>query len=222
MLKVNHLFVSFTKEYYTLNDISFELASGQKLVIVGNKESGRTAMLRAMLGLESMSKGEVFYKNISLEKIDFENDINVGYLPTTPVFLENKSVKQNIEYVLKLRKDNQKFLDAKVNNALVGYGLDFIKNNKVKELNYLDRIKLAIARLSVRNLDLLLIDDIFTKLSTNEKNKIIKSLKSLIKTNNASALIMVDNDDIASEFGYPKKYLIYGSLQDTENYEFNN
>lgn len=222
MLKVNHLFVSFTKEYYTLNDISFELSNGQKLVIVGNKESGRTAMLRTLLGLEPMSKGEVLYKNISLDKIDFENDINVGYLPATPVFLENKTVKQNIEYVLKIRKDNQKFLDAKVNNALVGYGLDFIKNNKVKELNYLDRIKLAIARLSVRNLDLLLIDDIFTRLSTNEKSKIIKSIKSLIKTNNASALIMADNDEVASEFGYPKKYLIYGSLQDIEKYDFNN
>ncbi len=216
MLKVEHLYVSFTKEFYTLNDICIDLKQNGKLVIVGSKESGRTAMLRTLVGLEPKAKGEIFFKNINLEKIDFANDVSVGYLPTNFAFLENKSVKQNIEYVLKIRNQDDGFMGAKVNNALIEYGLDYIKNKKVKDLNYLDRLKLAIARLSVRNIDIFLIDDVFEKLASLEKNKIIKSLKSLIKTNEASAIIMTDNEDVAKQFGYPKKYLVYGSLQDDE------
>ena len=154
MLKVEHLYVSFTKEYYTLNNINFHLKNGQKMVVIGSKESGRTALLRTLLGLESKVKGEISFKNIPLEKIDFENDISVGYLPATIPFIENKTVKQNIEYVIKIRDKNDPYMHVKVNNALISSGLDYLKNKKVKELNYLDRLKLALARLSVRNIDI--------------------------------------------------------------------
>ncbi len=220
MIKVNHLYVAFTKEFYTLNDISFEMQPGDKMVIVGGKESGRTAMLRTLVGLESIAKGEIFYKNISIDKVDFENDISLGYLPDMPSFLENKSVKQNIEYVLKIRKNDPVFMNAKVNNALVGYGLDFIKNKKCRELSIYERIRVAIARLSVRNLDVLFVDDIFTRLSEDEKKRVVKMLKELIKMNNATAIIMVESEDIAKAFGYNKKYLNYGTLTEEENHEF--
>lgn len=219
MLKVKHLYVSFTKEYYTLNDINFSLKNGEKLVIVGDKESGRTALLRTILGLESKVKGEITFKNIPLEKVDFENDISVGYLPASIPFLEKKTVKQNIEYVLKIRDKKDPYAYVKVNNALVGYGLDYIKNKKVKELGYLDRLKLGLARLSVRNIDIFLIDDIFTKISKLERPKIIKNIKDLLKTNNASAIIMTEEEEIANQFGFNKKFLVYGSLQDKKEIE---
>lgn len=218
MLKVEHLYVSYTKDYYTLNDITFELKHNQKMVIVGNKDSGRTVLLRTLVGLEDFAKGEVFIKNLPLDKVDFENDVSIGYLPTMPPFLEKKTVKQNIEYVLSIRKDNIAFMNEKVNNALVGSGLEYIKNKKVKELNYLERIKLAIARLSIRGVDIFFIDDIFTKLSSLERNKIIKLLKDLIKQNNATAIVMTDSEEIAEKFGYDKKYMVYGSLQDTPDF----
>lgn len=216
MLRVEHLYVSFTKEYYTLNDINFSLKSGQKLVVVGDKESGRTALIRTLLRLENKEKGEVFYKNIALEKIDFENDISIGYLPTSIPFFEKKTVKQNIEYVLKIRDKKDPYSQVKVNNALVSFGLDYIKNKKVKELSFLDRLKLALARLSVRNIEIFLIDDIFTKISKLERPKIIKIIKDLIKTNSATAIIMTEEEEIANAFGYDKKYMVYGSLQDTK------
>lgn len=217
MLKVNSLYVSFTKEYYTLNNINFELNSNQKLTIVGGKESGRTVLLRVLLGLEPIAKGEVFYKDISLDKIDFQNDISVGYLPVTPTFLEKKTVEDNIEYIVKLREKDKSYVSPKVSNALVEYGLEYIRKKKVKELSYYDRLKLALARLSTRNIDVLLIDDVFSNLSSMEKDKLIKQIKAIIKTQGCATLIMVDNDDVASKLGYNKKYLVYGSLQDDPN-----
>ena len=106
MLEINHLYVSFTKDYYTLNDINISLNAGEKLVIVGSKESGRTALLRTLVGLEPIAKGEIFYKNLPIDRVDPQSDISVGYLPAIPAFLDNKTVKQNIEYPLKIRKEN--------------------------------------------------------------------------------------------------------------------
>ena len=52
-----------------------------------------------------------------------------------------------------------------------------------------------------------------------EKEKIVKFIKNLIKGQSASALIMTDSDEIAGLFGYKKKYLVYGSLQDTPDFD---
>ena len=87
----------------------------------------------------------------------------------------------------------------------------------MKELNYYDRLKLALARLSIRTLDVLLIDDVFSNLSSIEKEKFIKQIKSIVKTQACSTLIMVDSDEVAGMFGYNKKYLVYGSLQDSKD-----
>ena len=215
MLKVEKLYVSFTKEYYTLNDINLHLKNGQKLVIVGDKESGRTALIRTLLRLENKVKGDIFYKNIPLEKVDFQNDLSVGYLPAVPVFMERKTVQENVEYVAKLRCKDKAYISAKVQNALVEYGLEYVKKKKMKELNYYDRIKVALARLSTRNIDLLLVDDVFDKLSTIEKDKTIKQIKAIIKGQGCASLIMTDSEGVADKLGYKKKYLIYGSLQDS-------
>ena len=219
MLEINHLYVSFTKDYYTLNDINISLNAGEKLVIVGSKESGRTALLRTLVGLEPIAKGEIFYKNLPIDRVDPQSDISVGYLPAIPAFLDNKTVKQNIEYPLKIRKENPAFYEAKVNNALISFGIEYLKNKKVKELNYLDKIKVALARLSIRNIELFYIDDIFAKISPVDRSSIIKNIKSMIKTNAAAAIIMTEEDEIAAQFGYKRKYLKFGSLLEEDEVE---
>ena len=219
MLKVNSLYVSFSKEYYTLNDISFQLGANEKMVIVGNKNSGRTVLLRVLVGLEPIAKGEIFYKNISLDKIDFQNDLSVGYLPVNSAFLEKKTVQENIEYVVKLRTKDKSYISAKTQNALNEYGLEYIKKKKVKEINYYDRVRLSLARLSTRNLDILLIDDVFSKLSSMERDKLIKQIKTLVKNHGCSVLVMAEDDDVAEKFGYNKKYLVYGSLKDSPDFD---
>lgn len=214
MLKIKSLYVSFVKEYFTLNNINLELSPSEKLVIIGSKDSGRSALLRTIVGLEAIAKGEILIKNMPLSRIDFESDVELGYVPANPAFLEKKTVVENIEYIVKLRNENKNFINAKVQNALNEYGLSFIKNKKVKELNYFDRLKLALARLSTRNIELLLIDDIFVTLSTMEKEKAIKLIKNLVKSQGCATLIMVDTQEVASMIGYKTKYLDYGSLSD--------
>lgn len=214
MLEINHLFVSFTKDYYTLNDINISLGTGEKLIIVGSKESGRTALLRTLVGLEPIAKGEINYKNIPIDRVDPQNDISIGYLPANPAFMDNKTVKQNIEYPLKIRKENPTYYEAKVNNALISFGIEYLKNKKIKELNYLDKVKVALARLSIRNIELFYIDDVFARISPIDRAPIIKNIKSLIKTNAAAAIIMTEEEEIAAQFGYKKKYLQFGSLVD--------
>lgn len=215
MLEVKNVFLSYNKDYFTLHDISFLLKDNEQLTILGSNDSGKSSLCRVIVGLDKINKGSIFINNINIEKIDFKNDIELGYIPTEFAFLNRKSIRQNLEYILKIRKLNKDTIAVKVNNALVNYNLDIIKNEKIKYLNYFEKIKVAIARLSLRNISVFIVDDIFAKLDSKEKSEICGYLKKLIKYNNATALILCSDEETADLFGYKKKKLNYGTL---ENY----
>jgi len=52
-----------------------------------------------------------------------------------------------------------------------------------------------------------------------EKDKLIKQIKSVIKNQSCTSLIMTESEEVADKFGYKKKYLIYGSLKDTPDFD---
>ena len=57
-----------------------------------------------------------------------------------------------------------------------------------------------------------LIDDIFDMLSEYEADKVIKSIKELIKQNSATAIVTASSDAIAKKFNYNTVHLKYGSI----------
>ena len=212
MIELEHIFVSYTKEFNTLQDISFTLGDGDKLVIVGEKESGRTALLRTIVGLDKCKSGTIVINGTPIDKINFKDDVSLGFLPSEPVFMENKSVEDNLKYVLDIRSTDKKLINLHVNNALTSYDIVNLKERKIKTLNRLERIKVALARLALRPLNVIIIDDVFDMLSDYESDRVIKSIKELIKTNNATAIVTAATDAIAKKFNYNTVHLKYGSI----------
>ena len=214
MIKIGDLYFSFAKEYYTLHDINFSLNKNEGAIIIGDKDSGKTSLVRLLLGLDKANSGSVLLNNIPVDKINFKADIQLGYISKDPPFIHNRSVEYNLRYLVKLRNKNKDLVDVKVKNTLISYNLYAIKNVKVNLLNYYDKLMLSIARLSIRNLDLLIIDDIFGSLNEKELGDIISNLKSLIKQNNCAVLITTDDEKISNHFKYNKFYLNLGTLLD--------
>ena len=76
---------------------------------------------------------------IPVNKINFKSDLNLGYLPKNPPFLYNKSIEDNIKYVVKLRNKNKDIVEVKVNNTLIMYNFYSIRNVKANHLNAFDK-----------------------------------------------------------------------------------
>jgi len=212
MLKVNNLFFAYTKEYNTLQNINFELPNKGIMFIYGKQESGRSSLLRILLGIEDSFKGEVLYDNIEVSKDLFKTTVSMGFLPEKVACIENQSVFKNLQYVLKIRNVNKAMQDVKINNALKCYGLELLKDEKMKNIGRFDRIKVALARLSLRKLDYIIVDDIFKEAPDSEVKYIITELKKMIKVNDAAAIIVSDNMDVAKGLKCDKYKLEFGEL----------
>ncbi|MDD4408933.1 MAG: ATP-binding cassette domain-containing protein, partial [Clostridia bacterium] len=179
MILIKNLYLRYIREYFALYDINLKIEQNESVAFLGEVESGKTSLLRILAKVEKYTKGEVYIKNIPLQKINYATDVNLGYIPATPVFFENKTVYDNLKYVLKVQKIKKTELETKINDALIEFKLENIKDTKIKALTLFEKYLISFARLSFRMLEIVLIDDIFENLKQEEQ----EVLKEIIKKN---------------------------------------
>ncbi len=194
MIELKNVFVAYNREYFALYDISLTLKSGDSVALSGDKGSGRTALLRVIAGLENIKKGEIYFDNTPLNRINFERDISLGYISTPPVFFENKTVYKNLEYVLKIRGIDKNLWKKQIDDVLKKFGIKSLENEKVGTLCGSDRRIVQFARLSLRKLNVLLCDDL--EIEEDEKifAKVIKSLKILLEVSEPEIFVIACTD----------------------------
>ena len=223
MIEIKDLCVAFSKEYDVLHNINLNVEKGEKIALVGEKESGKTMLLRSIAKLEDIKSGEILIDKNDVHKIDFKKEFSVGFVPRKFVFMQNKTVKQNLEYVLKIRKVDSATINLKVLNALKNYDIYGIANFKIKELSAYQKTLVQLARVSLRKVELYLIDDITCDLLDSEAEKIVYKLKMLMNDNAESTFIFAfKNIAIAQYLGLKIIKLKDGSIQEDEEIDENN
>ncbi len=217
MLSINHLFLKYTREFYALYDINLQVADGEKVAFVGADNSGKTSLLRVISKLEKPTKGEIYLHDRPLKKVNFKNDISAGYVPASPVFLENKTVYENFKYILNERKVPPAEIENKINDAVIEFSLEKIKDEKISNLSVEEKYILSLIRLSFRKLDFLMIDNIFENLSDFYIEIIEEILQKLVQP--STTLIVATTDEkLADRFCKRKIYFKNGSIVSANEY----
>ena len=211
MVEVKNLFLKYTREYYALYDINLNIEDGEAVACVGEDESGKTSLLRVLAKLEKATKGEVYIRDIPLEKVNFRTDLQAGYVPATPVFLEKKSVYENFKYILKGWGLTESEIENKINNVIIEFAIEKIKDTKIKDLSLEEKYVLSLIRLSLRELDLLMVDNIFDKLSEATMEVVVDLIKKL-KTKKTTLIVATTKPEIAQKFAKKMIYFKNGSI----------
>lgn len=196
MLNVNNVYLKYTKEYNTLNNINLQIENGEQVILFGEKESGKSSLIRVIAGLEKATKGEVLINNINVNKINYKADVSLGYVSSLGAFLENKTVEKNLEYVLKIRKLDKELIKSKVNGVMLSNNLSGLKDRKLKDLSDFDRMRVNLARLNLRKIDFLVCDDIFENFAEADATKLAKLVMEIISTNECASIVAVSNEKL--------------------------
>lgn len=217
MISIKNLYLSFTKEFDALHNVNLEISEGEKVALVGETDSGKTMLLRVIAKLEKIKSGEVYIKNINLKKLNFKEDIQVGFVPKSFVFLNNKTVRENLEYMLKMRNYDSATMNLKILMALRNFDIESIQNLKIKDLSAYQKTLVQLARISLRKIELYLIDDICSGLDKNEVQNILQKLKELIEQNTASTFLFAfTNEEYANWLGLKIIRLKDGAIVENE------
>ena len=202
MIKLVNLCLKFTKEYYALCNINLSIEKGERVCLLGESESGKTSLLRTIAGLENEYTGEAFINGQEIKSVDFKQDVNLAYLPRQSVFFDNKTLAYNVEYAIKLRdKTSSPYeIEQKVDDVLTSFDLIQKKDSKVKELSDFEKYLLALARTTVRKVDILLVDNIFDYLNEEEGNLLLSKIKELYYNENDICIFSSEEESKVLKF----------------------
>lgn len=158
-----------------LDNVSFSISDTDKIGVVGVNGTGKTTMLKLILGIEQPISG----------KIIKSGGMRINYLEQDPKFDESMSL---FDIIMKDSTKDNPILDYEVNSILSKLGFD---DSSVKPVNFSggQRKRLAIAKVLVTPCDILILDEPTNHLD----NALILWLeKYLIKWK--KGLIMVTHD----------------------------
>lgn len=213
MIRIKDMFLRYTREFYALYNINMLIEDGESVAFVGQDESGKTSLLRILAKLEKVTKGEVYIKDIPIEKLSYKDDVSAGYVPAKPVFLEKKSVYENFRYILKNWGYEEREIESKINDCIIEYSLEKIKDTLVKDLSREEQYILSLIRLTFRDLDLLMVDNIFDGMSDATLEVVLGLIRTLQKKK-TTLVVATTQDWIASRLCKRKIYFKHGSIVD--------
>lgn len=206
-----------------LLDINFSMCKNERIVFVGEAQSGKTTLLSLIAGVEFPTKGDIFLtdKNITNSKI---KEKNFGFVESGLQLKNFKSVKTSICYPLKIRKFNKALIEEKLLFVLKQCEMEKFANKKIKDLTCFQKVVTALARLSIVDRDLYLIDDIFEKLSNNDIDKLVEIINKLFF--DKSLIICTNSIEVAKKLQPDKIGILaystlcgFGKIYDREIFE---
>ena len=148
------------KDRFLVQDASFSLEKGSCLGIIGEDQSGKTSLIKAISGSLPISDGQVLFDGVDIqESPDVLKNINICLDP--PVFFKYQSVYDNISFLLSLAGDVSR---KKIMAVLDRFHLSSKKNKKVYSLSYYEKKLMALALAFITEPTLLILDEPFKNL----------------------------------------------------------
>jgi phospholipid/cholesterol/gamma-HCH transport system ATP-binding protein len=150
MIRIKNLYKSFNGRI-VLNDITVTFEPGKTNLIIGQSGSGKTVLLKSIVGLHEIDKGEIWYEDRLFNKLDFKEKKEIrkemGMLFQGSALFDSLTVEQNVMFPLDMFTDKsfEEKLD-RVNFCL--NRVNILNSNKLfpAELSGGMRKRVAIAR----------------------------------------------------------------------------
>lgn len=169
----------------TLNKVCFDVKTGEFLSILGPSGCGKTTILRILIGLLKPVGGSVEKDGIDITD-ETPSHRGMGIVFQNYALFENMTVLQNVEYALKIRKEN-KSKEARRNvreralAAIENMGLSEHVDKLPAMLSGGQQQRVAIARTLVLNPDIILFDEPMSALDVATRLSLRAELKRIQK-----------------------------------------
>ncbi|WP_321416629.1 ABC transporter ATP-binding protein [uncultured Desulfobacter sp.] len=184
------------KRHEILRDISFSINAGDFVIILGESGCGKTTLLNLIAGLEMPSSGRILVDGKAITGIHPSRSM----MFQQPVLIPWLTVKENVAYGCKIRKDSQD-LEYRVSQFLEIMGLASAANVKPDQLSLGMAQRVCLARALVGHPQVLLLDEPFASLDTFTQAHIQEELINLWMSENFTAIFVTHDIDEAIRLG---------------------
>jgi osmoprotectant transport system ATP-binding protein len=177
-------------------DVSFQVAPGETLVLLGRSGSGKTTTLKLINGLLEFSSGEIFIEGrAQLEWDPIRLRRRIGYVIQEVGLFPHWTVEQNVGMVPRLESWPESRVQARVQEMLQLVGLDMLKfaQRKPTELSGGQRQRVGVARALAADPPILLMDEPFGALDPVTRAELQREFR-VLTAQLQKAIVFVTHD----------------------------
>ncbi len=200
-----------------LAGVSLKVAPLDRLVIMGQSGSGKSTILRLILGILQPTAGEIFFKQFEISRLKRRKlqqvRAQIGMVYQYSALLSSRNVRDNIALPLEeLTRKTTAEIDQIVDEKLELVGMIESKNQMPSELSGGMRKRVSLARALVMDPELILFDEPSAGLDPVISSVIDELIISLTESAQVTSIIVTHEMDSAFRIGTRMAMLYQGEV----------
>ena len=202
-LELQHLSIHYPgRDSAAVNSVNMDLSQGEVGVLVGPSGCGKTSLLRAVAGLEPVSEGRILINQRLVsdpQKHVPAEDRRVGMVFQDFALFPHLSVEANVAYGL--HRSPSTVQRHRVSEVLSLVGLSDLNDRYPHQLSGGQQQRVALARALAPKPDLLLLDEPFSSLDIELRQRLAQDLRAILQSAGATALMVTHDQAEAFAMG---------------------
>ncbi|MEK6782578.1 MAG: ATP-binding cassette domain-containing protein [Bacteroidota bacterium] len=226
VLEIKNLSKSFGNNI-VLNHFNLNLRKGENLVVLGKSGSGKSVLIKCIIGLMIPEEGTIHILGQDVLTLDHEAldrlRMKIGFLFQSNALYDSMTVRENLEFPLRRHSMKKDLSPVKteelVIEALLNVGLEYTVDMMPVELSGGMRKRIALARTLILKPDIILYDEPTTGLDPITAKEIIQLMIDIQQKYQTSSIIISHDLQCVSIASDRVVMLIDGVCYATGTYE---
>ena len=196
VINIKGLYKSFGKNTDILKGVDLIVRKGENLVVLGKSGSGKSVLIKCLVGLVAADMGELKVFDTDITKLNNHQlnaiRIRIGFLFQNSALYDSMTVRENLSFPLKRhsKKLTNKEVDYSVNEALESVGLKEAIDKMPSELSGGMRKRIGLARTLILRPEIILYDEPTTGLDTITSREISELILHIQKKYKTTSIII--------------------------------
>lgn len=176
--KVNKVYGHGAGRVHAVQDLDLEIGDGEFVALLGPSGCGKTSTLRMIVGLESITSGDIFFDDRNISRLE-PQDRNVAMAFETYALYPNFTVEENLAFPLEVRGVDETTRRSKVREIAEILQISDILGSHPPGLSGGQQQRVSLGRALIREPSVFILDEVMSHLDAHLKFRMLFDLKRL-------------------------------------------
>ncbi|THF74795.1 sulfate/molybdate ABC transporter ATP-binding protein [Cohnella fermenti] len=185
-------------EFQAVSSVSFSIAKGQLIGLLGPSGGGKTSILRMLAGLETPDSGDIVFHGQRVNDLP-PQERGIGFVFQNYALFKHMTVEGNIAFGLEVKKWSKAKIKERVAELVELTGLSGFEKRYPHQLSGGQRQRVAFARALAPEPQLLLLDEPFAAIDAKIRHELRSWLREMIDRLGITSIFVTHDQDEAIE-----------------------
>ncbi len=166
---------------FVMKNICLKINEGEYFLIVGPTGCGKTMLIECLVGIRKPDSGEIWIDGQNVTD-RYPEERHIGYLPQDFALFPNMTVKENIAFGLKARKEDKKHIQSVIDRLSGSLSIAGLLSRHIQGLSGGEKQRVALARALATEPKVVFLDEPLSALDEDTREKLASELRNIHDT----------------------------------------